>query len=293
MSRILGVLFTVVFPVSCLLGQSEKNFRIEKSGEFENVFFNFSATSGTCYIRPTNNPYPVSIYGKTHDGIEPTMKERQENRDLSVWADMSGGVQNNLLARTISYKMLKSSEEPENLWKVYLSKDYNFNLNLNYAIGEAYIDLTQMSVSSLKINTGSADVKVSYQEGRSNKVEMDTFRVKVDLGTLKIDKVDHARAKDIIAEVGFGNLSLHFSEKCQQSSNIRASVGAGSLEVFLPDTKMGVIIHIRNSPLCHVKLAKNYHEIQPYVYVNEHYVEDMQEMLSFDIDVAMGSIAFK
>lgn len=293
MLRVLGAACLSLASLGYALGQGEKNLRVEKTEDFKQVIFNFSATSGTCYIRPTNNPYPVSIYGRTQDDVEPSMKKDYREDNLHVWADVSGGRENNLLTRTISYKMLKSSAEPENLWKVYLSRDYPFQLNLNYAIGEAYVDLSNMAIENLRINTGSADVKVAYQEGKGNTIAMDTFRVKVDLGTLKIDKVDHARAKDIIAEVGFGNLSLFFSDKCDAPSRIRASVGAGSLEVHLPDTQMGVKVNIRNSPLCHVKLAKNYQEIEPYVYVNEHYSADMENLLVFDIDVAMGSIAFK
>ena len=63
---------------------------------------------------------------------------------------------------------------------------------------------------------------------------MDTFMVSVDLGDVEIERLSLARAKNILAEVGFGSLVLSFDELPQRASEIWARVGAGSLEINLP-----------------------------------------------------------
>ncbi|MEJ0054893.1 MAG: hypothetical protein WDN75_04140 [Bacteroidota bacterium] len=42
---------------------------------------------------------------------------------------------------------------------------------------------------------------------------MDTFFVKVDLGSLNVKQMNLSRSKVVMAEVGFGNIFLDFSNK--------------------------------------------------------------------------------
>ena len=53
-------------------------------------------------------------------------------------------------------------------------------------------------------------MKVGYLSKVQNKMEMDTFLVNVDLGDVEIERIEMARAKNILAEVGFGSLVLQF-----------------------------------------------------------------------------------
>ncbi|MDQ3393930.1 MAG: hypothetical protein M3512_07455, partial [Bacteroidota bacterium] len=125
------------------------------------------------------------------------------------------------------------------------------SLDLQYKLGHADIDLSGLAVSGLKVNTGSADVRIGYS-AEMNQIEMDTFAVKVELGSLIIGKCNFSRAKNMIAEVGLGNLLLDFSTPSQMKGNVNLNVGAGKLEVILPKIQNPTIIYSNNSPLCHV-----------------------------------------
>ena len=53
-----------------------------------------------------------------------------------------------------------------------------------------------------------------------------------------------------------------------------------------------MIIHIKDSPLCSVKIADGFEEVEKNVFVNMSYSADAENLLSFDIDVALGMVRF-
>src|SRR5690606_34607019 len=136
-----------------------------------------------------------------HNGIQQVTFNLEENKPVSI-------------GKKLSYSVFNEQTNAEDKkWHNYISELKPIFLNLNYGIGEADVDLSGLSIKKLKINTGSADVNVSYLSGKMNKIEMDTFMVAVDMGTLNVGKVNLSRAKNIIADVGFGSLTLDLSDK--------------------------------------------------------------------------------
>jgi hypothetical protein len=155
------------------------------------------------------------------------------------------------------------------------------------------VDLSGLPIEKLKIRTGNADVKVEYQDSSPNLVVMDTLFVRVDMGSLNISRINHANAKNVIADVVFGGLFLDYSQMPEIPSQITASVGAGNLVIGLPHSaQIPVKIVIRNSPLCHVKMPDNFSRIEKNVFVNEFYSSGSENSLLFDLDVAVGHINF-
>lgn len=286
------LLITIFFPVfSGLYGQVKRFYTLE-NGDFDRVNIILKATSNSCCIKPTVNPNLVNVFGYEYNK-EPSIysttavPERIEN--LVINLDNSSGA----AEMSLSDKFFRTSGTTDNHWDLYLSKEKPMKLLLNYAIGDASVDLSDLSIERLKINTGSANVNVSYMEGRGNLVEMDTFYVKVDLGSLTVHKMNHARAGTVIADVNFGALLLDYSDALTEKSNVYASVGAGNLIIGLPASQdIPVIINIHNSPLCHVKLPNNYRKKARHVYVSETYSDNTPNTLSFDLDVAVGQIKF-
>ncbi|MBS0001212.1 MAG: hypothetical protein KFF73_19665 [Cyclobacteriaceae bacterium] len=285
---LLSIFFTVF---SGLYGQVKRFYTLE-NGDFDRVNIILKATSNSCCIKPTVNPNLVNVFGFEYNH-EPTIysttaiNDRVEN--LVINLDNSSGS----AEMSLTDKFFKTSGSTDNHWDLYLSKEKPMKLLLNYAIGDASVDLSDLPIERLKINTGSANVNVSYMEGKSNLVEMDSFYVKVDLGSLTVNKMNHARAYTVIADVNFGALLLDYSGALAEKSYVFASVGAGNLIIGLPASQdIPVIINIHNSPLCHVKLPKKFRKKDNHVYISESYAENAPNILSFDLDVAVGQIKF-
>lgn len=282
-----------VFISSVVQAQTKQYYTVEGNDKIDKLFFALDATSGNCFLRPTYDPNPISIYGKSSKELNPEFDININDNHQYVKLDLQEK-ESKSLSQTISYKMFSAEGEmEENNWNIYFTRNKPINLDLNYGVGNAYVDLSGLSIENLKINTASADVHVMYHPGQINRIEMDTLAVTVDLGKLMVQRCNLSKARQIIADVGFGSLYLDFSEKALVQSTITASVGAGRLEILVPDTDTPIIINVSNSPLCHVRLAKSFKEIRPNVFVNSSYGKDVENLLTFNLDVAMGHISFK
>ena len=274
--------------------QVKKQFYIESNDSFEKLDIKFITKSGTCYIKPSQRDIPLSIYSnQDFDDYEHSFNKSIDNNICFVDLKLTDKNSDNL-SRSISYQMFKTeSTNNDKMWKVYLSQTTPYRLDFNYGIGDAYIDLSGLSIENLKVNSGNADVNIDYISTLGNQVEMDTFFVKVDLGSVDVRKMNLSNAKMVIADVGFGNLSFDYSDIPEVSSNINASVGAGNLFIRIPADNVPVIIKIHDSVLCRVQLSKNFREVSSNTYVNAAYTDNAKNLLSFNVDVALGSIVFK
>ena len=190
--------------------------------------------------------------------------------------------------------MAVSRNEKENdFWKINLNEDKVYKLNLIYGFGNADVNLTGTSVDKLKIKSGSADILVGYDDGSYNPIVMDTFFVKADFGSIVARRMELSRAKNVITKIGFGNVLLDFEHGNTEKCKVNASVGAGNLEILLPEKDTPVIIRVKDSPLCAIKLVEGFEEVEKNVYVNMEYSASAENLLSFDVDVALGMVRFK
>ena len=289
----------VVFSASSLFSfysyaQIKKQFYVEDHQSYDRIELAFRSNSGDCYIKPSAKFDALNVYSNQElDAYSHSFSKDIQDQTCFINLDLED-TKSEGLSQSISLKMFgKSEEETDKLWKVYLTNQKPYCLDLNYGIGSAYVDLSGLAIQKLKIHTGSADVNVGYFSGMDNQIEMDTLFVKVDWGSAEVKKVNLSKSKKVIAEVGFGNLLLDFTDKVTTKSDISGSVGAGNLVILLPESQTPVKVNVRNSWLCQVKLPKSFQKTSGSTFVNGAYKEDAGNLLSFDLDVSMGSIVFK
>ncbi|MBY0436441.1 MAG: hypothetical protein K2U26_20290 [Cyclobacteriaceae bacterium] len=275
-------------------GQMKKQFTVENQEKCEAVNVSLRAKTGNCFIRPSQTSELLNIYS---------------NQDLEEYAhSFSNEVRGDMcfiklaleqegqrgVSKKISYQVFGGEERPsDKFWKVYLTESKPYSLDLDYGLGNANVDLSGLAIKRLKINTGSADVNVGYSSGVENKVEMDTFYVKVDLGSLNIKQLNLSRSRVVVADVGFGNVFLDFSNKPEIMPSVKGSVGAGNLVILLPEETVPVMVHVNDSWLCTVNLCKSLKRTSENTYSNAAYAKDSRNALTFDLDVSMGKIIFK
>jgi hypothetical protein len=291
MLRVILFVSLLLFNLAGLYGQVKRYFTLE-NGDFDKVNIILKATSNSCCIKPTVNPNIVNVFG-FENNQEPTIYSTSSFSERVEYVVINLSQTPDKNEMSLSDNFFRTAGFSNNHWDLYLSKEKPMQLHLNYAIGDASVDLSNLPIERLKITTGSADVKVSYMQGRSNLVVMDTFYVKVDLGSLTVNKMNHSRAQVVIADVNFGALLMDYSDILETGSNVYASVGAGNLIIGLPKSKeIPVIINIHESPLCHVKMPKNFRKRDTHVYISESYSSNSPNILSFDLDVVVGQIKF-
>lgn len=278
--------------------QLKKFYSLKDSDSYDTVKLSLQASTGSCYFTNTTHSSPLNIYGNPDlDRINPTYHTDIKNNtcfvDLKLEEYQSSSFDEGFSFESFFSGPKKSKKIEKDYWKVYLSDQKIYDLNLLYGIGEAYLDFSGTAVKKVKINTGNANVKVDYSLNRENLIGMDTFSVKVDLGSLEAEKVNFLNASNIIAEIGFGSALLSFKEGENKKCDVQASVGAGTLEVVLPEDDTPVIIYLKGSPMCRVKIADGYEEVEKNTYVNMSYRADAENLITFNVDVAIGKIIFR
>lgn len=287
---LLGLLGTGV-----VAGQMKKQFAVEDQETCKTVNLRFRAKTGNCIIRSGKTSELLNFYSN-QDLEEFAHSFSTEVRNAVCYVNLSLDHEgNSKVGKKISYQVLgrEGDVSPDNYWKVYLTDSKPYNLDLDYALGNANVDLSGLAVNRLKINTGSANVNVSYASGVENKVNMDTFFVKVDLGSLTVKQINLSRSKIVVAKVTFGNMLLDFSDEPAIAPAVKGSVGAGNMIILLPDDSVPVIVNITDSWLCSTKLTRSLKKTGEYTYSNAAYARNSKNALTFDLDVSMGSIVFK
>lgn len=287
------VVIGLALPLT-LSGQIKKQFSVEDHPHCKAVQLRLKANTGTCYIKPSDGPEILSMYSNQDPSAygHQFVKEIKGNRCnvlIAIEETGKGG-----FGQTISTQLF-SSEKPANetFWKVYLSQHKPYRLALNYALGQATIDLSGLSIENFRLLSGSSNVTVGYPTGMENKVLMDTFYVKVELGTVTVNNLNLSRASHVIADVGFGNLTLDLSNKPLIAQTVRGSVGAGNLTIILPDETIPLMVKIKDSWLCSVKTVRTLKKTSEGTYTTAAYSPDASNALVFDLDVSMGNIIFR
>jgi hypothetical protein len=293
---------TIVFVSIALVlaftvnAQVKKQFSVERKQECHKVVLTMHSKTGNCFIRPSQNEDILNVYSNQNiEEYDHSFSNEVKGNVCAVNLSMQPENMNGVSQR-ISFKMFGAAErssEPDKYWKVYLSENTPYVLNLDYGLGNANIDLSGLAVEKLKVNTASADVNIGYSTLIENKVFMDTFAVKVDMGSLNARQLNLAKSKVVIAEVGFGNMMLDFSNKPIAGNHIIGSVGAGNLVIQLPEESVPVIVTINESWLCSIHLSRSLKKIGPNKFANASYTKDSPNPLKFDLDVSMGKIVFR
>ncbi len=281
--------------VGMSIGQIKKQFTVEDSPACQDIRLCLKANSGNCYIKPSQNPEILNVFSnQTETDYSHTFRKEVKGKTCEVILDLEE-VQSEGLSQSISTSIFGSPEEEssEKIWKMYLTDAKPYFLELQYGLGNANVDLSGLSIKKLKINTGSANVNIGFNSSMENQVDMDTFFVKVDLGSVAVKNINLSRTHVVMADVGFGNMMLDFSNKPLVSNKIKGSVGAGNLIIILPSDDTPILVKIHDSWLCSVTIPKGLKKVGENTFANMSYTKDAKNALSFDLDVSMGSIVFK
>lgn len=293
MLRVYLVVALVLVIVMNGHGQLKKFYTIKDDSSFDTIAFSLKATSGTCFLNPSDHQDPLTIFGNpSFSEVNPTFHTNVNNRTNKVNLFLEDYNQKGL-SQAISYSMFGNEKSEKNFWKVYMADKKIYNLDLKYGVGDAYVNLSNLAVSRFKIESGSANVKVLYDDSSVNKCPMDTFYVNVDVGNLVTKNVNKANAKVVIADVGFGSAILDFSEGVSDHCKVNVSVGAGKLKIIVPEEGHPAIVYFKSSPLCNISLSQAFEEVDENVYVNRSYSADAKNLMEFNVDVALGNIVFE
>jgi hypothetical protein len=281
--------------VGIAFGQIKKQFTVEDSPACENIKLSLKANSGNCFIKPSTESDILNVFSNQNESsYSHNFRKEIRGKTVDVLLNLeetdSEGIGQKISTRFFNNENKAGSDK---IWKMYLTESKPYSLELNYGVGNAHIDLSGLGIKNLKIITASADVIVGYFSSLQNQVEMDTFNVKVEVGSVNVRNLNLSRTKNVVADVGFGSMVLDFTQTPLNGSKIKGSVGAGNLIILLPSVDTPVLVKIEDSWLCSVKMPASLKKINENTFANAAYSKNSSGALIFDLDVSLGNIIFK
>jgi len=282
-----------LLPILGFSQELHKHFEAKPTGKTEKINLQLTTKAGASFINAISTLSPVLIYGgNSNDIASSTFQINEVGQTQHIKANLTCKEHAGHSFTEAIASNLFSDKSNDDFWQVNLSNAIAFDLDLKYLVGSSMIDLSDLAVERLKINSGSADVFIKYANQKANAVAMDTFFIKVNMGNIEVSDLDLASAKEIIAEVDFGNINLDCGTRWKINSKITASVGAGSMVITLPQEETPILVKLNDSPLCHVKMGKEFKKVGHNAYGNKAYQKDQTNNIEFSLDVGMGSISF-
>ncbi len=119
----------------------------------------------------------------------------------------------------------------KNTWDLTLGT-VPMNLTINAGAYQGRMELGGLSLQSLKVSDGAADVELSFSE--PNEVPMDTMRYDTGASQVKLLALANANVDTLVFKGGAGDYTLDFSGELSRDLNVTIDSGISSVKVIVP-----------------------------------------------------------
>jgi hypothetical protein len=132
----------------------------------------------------------------------------------------------------INFKDFNLGDNFYNSMDFKLAKGIPTELQLGFGLGEANIDLTDLSLSYFELDCGLSDVKLEMES--SNKITCERVSISSGLGDFNGYGLGNLNTRKFILDVGLGSATIDLRGKFDEDMDLSIDVGLGSLELILP-----------------------------------------------------------
>lgn len=274
--------------------QITKEFIIDEREGYDLVKFNFSSYKGTSIIKNGSSGKPLRVHAHlSKANILPTFTQNISHRILNAHIDHQN-IESENLGKRLSYQLFAGGNEGfDHAWFIDLNKNFFYDLNLNLGMGKASLDLSNLPITNCKIKTVSADVNLEYSGDILNTASMDTMMVAINMGTIDANRINFSNAKNMFFDVSYGTVNLSFVDAVPGGSTVSTMVGAGSVNIDLPSGNFPYIVKVKSTAMSRTSIPKSLKEIGNKIYVSKGYDKNAEDLMTFLIDISVGSVSLK
>lgn len=119
----------------------------------------------------------------------------------------------------------------EHKWELLLL-DTPLELIINAGAYKGEFDLGGLSLRSLRVTDGAADVELDFSS--PNRVVMDTLRYETGASSVRLDRLANANFERLEFKGGAGDYTLDFSGDLQRDATVTIDTGVSSVKVIVP-----------------------------------------------------------
>jgi hypothetical protein len=179
----------------------------------------------------------------------------------------------------------KKLRDYDNEMEFYFPSDIKTDMFLDFGVGDADIDLTNIAVSKLNVNCGLSDVEI--QINKRNEIICKNVNIESGLGDLEVYGLGNLAAKNIDINVGLGSADIDMTGDKIYDMEVDVDVGLGALDMILPDGA-NIEIYVDASFLSSVDIYGLKQKKNKY-WITEDWDSD-NPTIQMDVNVGMGSV---
>ena len=198
---------------------------------------------------------------RTEDIDIPTPDADEVNLNLSFGAgdfNLDGGAGDTLVSGTASYNVddfkpeitidgnqvrLESgklkiegipriSDKVKNEWDLELGNQL-INLEIDAGAYKGDFDLGDLSLKTLKVSDGAADVRLKFP--KPNRVEMESLYYQTGASNVNLTDLANANFASMVFRSGAGNYTLDFSGELQRDADVNIESGISQITLIVPE----------------------------------------------------------
>jgi hypothetical protein len=129
------------------------------------------------------------------------------------------------------FKNLVNFNDVKNRWDLKLG-DTPIDLNINAGAYQGNFELGGLSLTSLTVKDGAAQVELSFS--KPNLTQMSVLRYETGASNVTLSGLANANFSTLIFSGGAGDYELDFSGDLTEDGTVNVSAGAGSVQLVIP-----------------------------------------------------------
>ena len=159
-----------------------------------------------------------------------------------------------------------------------------FDMQLGH--GSAWLDLTDLRVRGINIESSNADIFLSYK--KPNPEKMQTLRLASGMSKIVFRNLEYARAEKIFIDNGMGDTKIIIGEKVHNPAMLEIGVGAGACIMMVHNNAPMKLI-LENSLFASKEIPENFIPTGDNTYVNLAYKKNPSKGITAVIDLGIGT----
>jgi hypothetical protein len=249
------------------------NKQIERTTE-ESLSAHVDFGAGTFELHKTSSDFLVDAeltYDRKYVEVFVDYDKRAHGGRLEMSSDLDSG---------------RFKRNLTNDWDVGLASGIPIDIDLEIGAATLRMDLSDLAVTSLKLDVGAAEAEVWWDQPNTETIE----QIVIDCGasSLSMEGLGDANFKEMRFDGGVGSFNLDFGGAWTQSATADFDIGLGSLELTIPE-HIGVRIETEDSFLSSIDVDREYREVDVDIYESDNY-DSADVTLDITIAIGMGSV---
>ncbi len=253
------VLIAVLLMIGLAMADNQDEMKTEtyhfSTYQIEHLDAYFSFGLGDFYIEPNADEKSIDATVTYHpEKTIPDIRYSHNENTGVLKVDMDSfddDYRNDEDRHKIEFDFKGKFNDYNNILNFQLPTLITTDLELDFGLGSASLNLTDIDLSHLDIDCGLSDVFIEVN--KPNPVVCSQVKLSAGLGDLDVHSLGNLNAKNFDIEVGLGSATIDLRGSSYHDTEIDIEIGLGDMDVTLPEDA-NIKIRVNHSFLSSVEI---------------------------------------